>query len=96
MDLNTENNHSVDGHTFALLMYDLHTKFVGVYPCQTKSTADTHRGMQHYAGDNTIKYVIATGRAKLRRHVNYLAYRKIARKVEMLRQTGSRKGRYRL
>ena len=48
---------SMGGHAFALMAYDLHTKYIGFYPCHTKTTADTHRSLQHFMCDDIVKYV---------------------------------------
>ena len=54
---NSEMKQSIEGHTCAVVFYDLCTQFLGAYPSLTKTAAETHEWLKRYKGTAPIEYM---------------------------------------
>ena len=57
IDARSTANESVDGEMFALVIYDVYSKFVGAYLVFTKTSHETWEKLSHYKGRDNIDYM---------------------------------------
>ena len=52
---------SIEGHMYAIVLFDLFSRFMFAYPALTKTGAETLTAVQHYRGRNGINYMYSDG-----------------------------------
>ena len=57
----TQARESIEGHMYAVVIYDLYTRFVGAYPSLTKTSMETLQHLQKWRGKDEIKFMYSDG-----------------------------------